>query len=168
MGGGDITGLNIASHAIAQGRAAAERMHARLRGLPAPQTELNATAIDKESVQTDFYPQSFRVAIPELEVEKRLADPHLEASATISEEKFLHEAKRCLSCGSCFGCQHCWMYCNAQAFVRVESSAPGRYFALSLDMCEGCAKCIAVCPCGYLGALTDGQVAEPPTPQKLD
>jgi NADPH-dependent glutamate synthase beta subunit-like oxidoreductase/Pyruvate/2-oxoacid:ferredoxin oxidoreductase delta subunit len=152
--GGDITGLDIASHAIAQGRAAAERMHARLRGLPEPQSEPKGTAIDGEHVETDFYPEDFRVTTPEVEVERRLSDPHLEVSATISEDEFLNETKRCLSCGSCFGCQHCWMYCNAQGFVRLESQAPGRYFVLSLDACEGCGKCIDVCPCGYLGALS--------------
>jgi hypothetical protein len=114
--GGDITGLDIASHAIAQGRAAAERMHARLRGLPEPQSEPKGTAIDGEHVETDFYPEDFRVTTPEVEVERRLSDPHLEVSATISEDEFLNETKRCLSCGSCFGCQHCWMYCNAQGF----------------------------------------------------
>jgi NADPH-dependent glutamate synthase beta subunit-like oxidoreductase/Pyruvate/2-oxoacid:ferredoxin oxidoreductase delta subunit len=152
--GGDVTGLDIASHAIAQGRAAAERMHAHLRGLPQPQAAPNGAAIDGEHVQTDFYPESFRVATPEVEVERRLSDRHLEVSATISEDEFLHETKRCLSCGSCFGCQHCWMYCNAQGFVRLESPTPGRYFVLSLDACEGCGKCIDVCPCGYLGALS--------------
>jgi NADPH-dependent glutamate synthase beta subunit-like oxidoreductase/Pyruvate/2-oxoacid:ferredoxin oxidoreductase delta subunit len=152
--GGDITGLDIASHAIAQGRAAAERMHTRLRGLPEPQPAPNGAVIDGQRVQPDFYPEDFRVAMPEVEVERRLSDPHLEVSATISEDEFLHETKRCLSCGSCFGCQHCWMYCNAQGFVRLESPIPGRYFVLSLDACEGCGKCIDVCPCGYLGALS--------------
>lgn len=153
VAGGDVTGLNIASHAIAQGRAAAERIHARLRGLPEPKVELNGAVVGKENVKTDFYPTSPRICIPELEVEKRMADPTREVSATISEGEFLHEVGRCLSCGSCFGCQHCWMYCNGRGFTRLESPLPGRYFALSLDLCEGCGKCIDVCPCGYLGAL---------------
>jgi Pyruvate/2-oxoacid:ferredoxin oxidoreductase delta subunit len=153
VAGGDVTGLNIASHAIAQGRVAAERIHARLRGLPEPKVELNGAVVGKERVKTDFYPTNPRVSIPELEVEKRMADPTREVSATISEDEFLHEVGRCLSCGSCFGCQHCWMYCNGRGFTRLESPLPGRYFALSLDLCEGCGKCIDVCPCGYLGAL---------------
>lgn len=163
--GGDVAGPSIAIHAIAQGRVAAERMHARLRGLPEPQTAPDGIAIDRQRMQTDFYPESFRVAVPELEVEKRLAEPHREVSTTISEEAFLREAKRCLSCGSCFGCQNCSMFCNAQGFVRIESPAPGRYFALSLDACEGCGKCIEMCPCGYLGALTDRPVTKPPAAQ---
>jgi NADPH-dependent glutamate synthase beta subunit-like oxidoreductase/ferredoxin len=153
LAGGDVTGLNIASHAIAQGRAAAERIHARLRGLPEPKAGLNGAVIGKERVETDFYPANPRVSIPEVEVEQRLANPAREVSATVSEEEFLQEVGRCLSCGSCFGCQHCWMYCNAKGFTRLESPLPGRYFALSLDLCEGCGKCIDVCPCGYLGNL---------------
>ena len=146
-------GLNIASHAIAQGRAAAERIHAHLRGLPEPRVELDGAAIGQERVQTDFYTTTPRVSIPEVDVEERLADPAREVSATVSEDAFLREAERCLSCGSCFGCQHCWMYCNARGFTRLESPSPGRYFALSLDLCEGCGKCIDVCPCGFLGSL---------------
>ncbi|MDX1486882.1 MAG: NAD(P)-binding protein [Acidiferrobacterales bacterium] len=153
LAGGDVTGLNIASHAIAQGRAAAERVHARLRGLPEPKAALNGAVIGKEHVETDFYPTNPRVSIPEVPVEERLVNPAREVSATISEDEFLQEVGRCLSCGSCFGCQHCWMYCNAQGFTRLESPLPGRYFALSLDLCEGCGKCIDVCPCGYLGNL---------------
>lgn len=152
LAGGDVTGLNIASHAIAQGRLVAERVHARLRGLPELRPEICGTPIGREHVTTDFYPAGPCVSIPEIEVEERLANPHREISATISEDEFLHEAGRCLSCGSCFGCQHCWMYCNAQAFTRLASPVPGRYFALSLDACEGCGKCIELCPCGYLGS----------------
>lgn len=153
--GGDVLGLNIASHAIAQGRAAAERIHAHLRGLPEPKAGLEGAAIGQERVQTDFYPTTPRVSIPEVDVEERLADPAREVCATVSEDAFLQEAGRCLSCGSCFGCQQCWMYCNAQGFTRLESPSPGRYFALSLDVCEGCGKCIDVCPCGYLGRFAD-------------
>ncbi len=155
MAGGDVTGLNIASHAIAQGRAAAERAHARLRGAPEPAAHGDSTAIGPQQVKTDFYAQSPRLAVPTLDVAQRLDEPSREIAETISDEAFRQEAARCLSCGSCFGCEHCWMYCNAHGFIRLESPEPGRYFALSLDLCEGCGKCIEVCPCGYLGALCE-------------
>jgi ferredoxin len=44
------------------------------------------------------------------------------------------------------------MYCNAGGFTRLEETRPGRYFAFALDACEGCGKCIELCPCGYLEA----------------
>ncbi len=155
VAGGDVTGLNIASHAIAQGRAAAERAHARLRGTPAPAARGDHTAIGPQQVRTDLYAQSPRLTVPSLDVAQRLDDPAREIAETISEQAFQQEAGRCLSCGSCFGCGNCWMYCNAHGFVRLDSPEPGRYFALSLDLCEGCGKCIEVCPCGYLGALCE-------------
>jgi Fe-S-cluster-containing hydrogenase component 2 len=44
------------------------------------------------------------------------------------------------------------MYCNAGGFARIAKPGPGNYFALELDVCEGCSKCIEICPCGYLEA----------------
>jgi formate dehydrogenase beta subunit len=160
LAGGDVTGLDIASHAIAQGRAVAERVHARLRGLQETENEPNGAEIIKERVKADYYPTSPRTSVPELEVEERLADASREVSSTISEDEFLREAGRCLSCGSCFGCLQCWMYCNGQGFTRLESPRPGHYLALSLDVCEGCGKCIDVCPSGYLGALASNTSSE--------
>jgi formate hydrogenlyase subunit 6/NADH:ubiquinone oxidoreductase subunit I len=55
-----------------------------------------------------------------------------------------------MSCGLCFGCQQCFMYCNASGFTRIEQPEPGRYYAMALEACEGCGKCVELCPCGYL------------------
>jgi ferredoxin len=46
------------------------------------------------------------------------------------------------------------MYCTAGAFSRLDPVAPGSYFALNLDSCDGCGKCIELCPCGFLSAVT--------------
>jgi Fe-S-cluster-containing hydrogenase component 2 len=46
------------------------------------------------------------------------------------------------------------MYCTAGAFSRLDPVAPGSYFALRLDRCDGCGKCIELCPCGFLSAVT--------------
>lgn len=64
----------------------------------------------------------------------------------------MREAARCLSCGLCFDCEQCFMYCNAGGFTRLEETSPGRYFAFAFDACEGCGKCIELCPCGFLEA----------------
>ena len=69
---------------------------------------------------------------------------------TISEDAFLQEAERCFSCGLCNGCQYCFMYCNGGGFVRVDQAQPGAYFALALERCVGCGKCIDLCPTGFL------------------
>ena len=75
-----------------------------------------------------------------------------EVVATITSEEAFAEASRCMSCGLCFDCEQCFMYCNGAGFTHVTESRPGNYFVLALDACEGCGKCIEVCPCGYLEA----------------
>jgi len=144
--GGDLTGLDLASHAIGQGRAAAEAVHAQLRGLTSASSPPGAAA----RVQPDHYPAADRVRLPLAPVARRLADLRQESSSTIDEESFLREVSRCFSCGLCNGCSLCWMYCGGGGFIRLESSRPGHYFAFSTDECTGCGKCIELCPTGYV------------------
>jgi NADPH-dependent glutamate synthase beta subunit-like oxidoreductase/Pyruvate/2-oxoacid:ferredoxin oxidoreductase delta subunit len=141
--GGDVLHQGIASAAIAQGRDAAlldcgEELSPDLTCEPTPQ------------VKPERYEQAMRVGQPEVGVPERLRNPELEIASTISEAEFLAEAERCLSCGSCLGCFQCWMYCNAGSFTPLENPGPGAYFAFNLDICEGCGKCIELCPCGFL------------------
>lgn len=147
--GGDALGLGIAGLAIAQGRQAAEAVHAQLRGLPARSASRSELA-PGPSPKPDYYPAMPRSTSPYRAVASRLAQPDLEVQQTISERAFLDEVSRCFSCGSCFGCEQCYMFCNAGGFSKLQEVAPGRYFSLSLECCESCGKCIELCPCGYL------------------
>jgi formate dehydrogenase major subunit len=147
--GGDATGPGIAGMAIAHGRNAAEIAHARLRGLaePVPDEEL---PIRSDRVKLDFYPEAPRATRGRVPAELALADPGMEVGLGLSEADFLDEVTRCFSCGLCFGCQHCFMYCTAPSFTALPAVGPGAYFSLSLDVCRDCGKCVDVCPCGYL------------------
>jgi len=90
------------------------------------------------------------VHAPTLPGEDRVNLGMTEVAKTISEDRFLAEVDRCFSCGSCFGCEACYMYCTAGCFTRLEETRPGMYFSLNLDQCQDCGKCIEVCPCGFL------------------
>ena len=79
--------------------------------------------------------------------------PAVDAMAGLDPAR--EEAARCMSCGLCFDCEQCFMYCNAGGFTRIEKASPGHYYALALDACEGCGKCIELCPCGYLESRDD-------------
>lgn len=147
VGGGDVTGLDLASHAIGQGKLAAERVHASLRGFIETAAPVQAS---QPAAKSDYYEASQRVAVSLEPVEHRMACPDEEISHTISEQEFLHEIGRCFSCGLCNGCQLCWMYCGGHGFTRLDSPSPGHYFAFAADACEGCGKCIELCPTGYL------------------
>ena len=149
--GGDDRGPGLASAAIGQGRFAAAAAHAELRGLPSPAHDLRPR-VNGAAVKTGFFEDRQRQEPPRRECKEWLEDPEAEINLTIDPDEALAEASRCMSCGLCFDCQQCFMYCNKHGFTRIEETSPGSYFALALDACEGCGKCIEVCPCGFLEA----------------
>ena len=147
--GGDVLGRGIAGMAIAHGRRAAEAAHANLRGNQPPGSRERAP-IGAEQIKFDFFESSAPVNPARIGAQEALAEPAAEVNLGITEEEFLAEVGRCFSCGLCFGCEHCWMYCTPLCFTRVEEAAPGAYFTVALEMCEECGKCVDVCPGGYL------------------
>jgi NADPH-dependent glutamate synthase beta subunit-like oxidoreductase/ferredoxin len=147
--GGDTLGLGIASRAIAQGRQAAEAVHAHLQGLEPPAAPARPP-LPERAVKPDFYPGQAPVSLPHRPADHWKVDPEGELQDTISEELFLQEIGRCFSCGLCYGCEQCFMYCNVGGFTRLDQVAPGAYFAFDSDICQACGKCADLCPCGFL------------------
>ena len=149
--GGDAQGLGIAGFAIAQGRHAAEALFQRLTGAaPKPSRVDGSGTIGPESINLAHLESRPAAHPPRMAPSDRLGQPMAEVQGVITEAQFLEEASRCFSCGSCFGCQQCSMYCTAGCYLKLEEVRPGMYLALSLDECEECGKCIEVCPCGFL------------------
>ncbi len=70
----------------------------------------------------------------------------------LSEAETIAEAKRCMSCGMCFECDNCVVYCPQTAVYRVPKAKAtlGRYVATDYDKCIGCHICRDVCPTGYI------------------
>ncbi|MCB2017237.1 MAG: FAD-dependent oxidoreductase, partial [Hydrogenophaga sp.] len=62
------------------------------------------------------------------------------------------EAKRCMSCGQCFECDNCVVYCPQTAVFKVPKakSTTGRYVDTDYNKCIGCHICHDVCPTGYI------------------
>jgi NADPH-dependent glutamate synthase beta subunit-like oxidoreductase/Pyruvate/2-oxoacid:ferredoxin oxidoreductase delta subunit len=149
--GGDAVSPGIAGDAIIQGRHAAEALHARLRGLdPAEAADPVAPEVGPEDLRLASKSCSSAVHESRLPGAQRLAAGMGEVARTINEEQFLAEVERCFSCGSCYGCEQCYMYCTSGCFTRIEEPGPGMYFSLNLDQCKECGKCIEVCPSGFL------------------
>jgi len=149
--GGDAMGLGIAGEAIVQGRRAAEKLHAQFRGPdPALATEPVRPDISSESVLFASKSESEAVHAPKLPGAERITLGMTEVAKSITEDQFLAEVDRCFSCGSCFGCEQCYMYCTTGCFTKLDEPSPGKYFTINLDECHECGKCIEVCPCGFL------------------
>jgi len=70
----------------------------------------------------------------------------------LSETESIDEAKRCMSCGMCFECDNCVIFCPQDAVYRVKKgeNTTGRYVATDYAKCIGCHICSDVCPTGYI------------------
>jgi NADPH-dependent glutamate synthase beta subunit-like oxidoreductase/Pyruvate/2-oxoacid:ferredoxin oxidoreductase delta subunit len=70
----------------------------------------------------------------------------------LAEESAVSEAKRCMSCGFCFECDNCVIYCPQDAVTRVnkDERVMGRYVETDYNKCIGCHICKEVCPTGYI------------------
>ena len=70
----------------------------------------------------------------------------------LEEENVVGEAKRCMSCGLCFECDNCVIFCPQDAVFRVKkgTNTTGRYVDTDYSRCIGCHICTDVCPTGYI------------------
>jgi NADPH-dependent glutamate synthase beta subunit-like oxidoreductase len=129
----DARVVNTISPAIAQGRNVAEDLAAFLSGRQ-QEKKTAPPLIKADRMKLDWYPP---------------APPHADLPPLqgLADDEAVAEAKRCLSCGMCFDCETCWMYCSANGFVKL---AKGEHYKLKLEVCNGCKKCAEVCPCGYI------------------
>jgi NADPH-dependent glutamate synthase beta subunit-like oxidoreductase len=153
LAGGDALGLGMAGNAIVQGRHAAEQLHARFSGNGDIRTGDSGSAIDPGQIKIESRDAVAAARPDRIETVERLSDPLAETERTLDAERFLGEVERCFSCGSCFGCERCSMYCTSGCYTRLSEVGPGAYFSLVLDACQACGKCIEVCPCGFLEAV---------------
>ena len=70
----------------------------------------------------------------------------------LGDQEAVAEAKRCMSCGQCFECDNCVVYCPRKAVFKVNKakSTTGRYVDTDYAKCIGCHICHDVCPTGYI------------------
>ena len=75
-----------------------------------------------------------------------------ERMIALSEAQAQAEAKRCMSCGQCFECDNCIVYCPQVAVKKVPKAQAtiGRYVYTDYARCIGCHICADVCPTGYI------------------
>jgi Pyruvate/2-oxoacid:ferredoxin oxidoreductase delta subunit len=150
--GGDVLSLGLATISIGQGRKAAESIHATLRGTE-PQVEAKRSPVGSDRIIMDWYDPKPPAERQVLSPEERLANPYDEIDRGIPREAAVEETTRCFSCGQCFGCDNCWMYCQNNCFIRAQDVKPGHYFDIKISLCDGCKKCAEECPCGFLDLI---------------
>jgi len=75
-----------------------------------------------------------------------------ERMTCLTDKEAIEEAKRCMSCGMCFECDNCVIYCPQDAVKRTnkKEATTGRYVYTDYSRCIGCHICSDVCPTGYI------------------
>jgi len=70
----------------------------------------------------------------------------------LAEKAAITEAKRCMSCGMCFECDNCVVFCPQDAVQKTpkKEATTGRYVYTDYSRCIGCHICSDVCPTGYI------------------
>jgi NADPH-dependent glutamate synthase beta subunit-like oxidoreductase len=144
--GGDVTRLALVTDAIGQGRHAAESIDHKLQGTEAEADTRSVIHTDK--MQLDHYARQERAEPAVLEVDERMGGLETEVNLGLTMEQAVSESRRCMSCGYCFDCEKCWLYCQDQAIDKP--STRGVLYSFKLGNCTGCAKCADICPCGFI------------------
>lgn len=147
--GGDSLRMGTVVQAISDGKRAAENLDAKLNGYTLPETTV-VLPIKSDNLRLEYYANCVPVQENIRPQANWLTEPDTEIHLGLTEEQFLTEISRCLSCGSCYGCQLCWMYCNGKAYDWNQNATPGTYFNFISEVCEGCGKCVELCPTGFL------------------
>ena len=109
--------------------------------------------IPAEELFLGHFEHAERIERPEREIDAHNVLGNIdERLIALTEEQTRAEAERCMSCGMCFECDNCIVYCPQGAVARVpkKEATLGRYVYTDYDKCIGCHICKDVCPTGYI------------------
>lgn len=146
--GGDVLGLGISTRSVGEGRKAALAVDRYLSGKPAKPAK-RARVVKEKSLLLSYYPPAPRNEEQSIPAEVA-GYGFQELTRTISKEQAIAEANRCMSCGLCFVCDQCRVYCPYEAIERSLKRPQGQVMFTDYTKCVGCHVCAEVCPCGYI------------------
>ena len=148
-GGDSVVGERSVTAAVGQGRRAAAAIDHWLAGREVPAEEPVELA-SYASLNTWYFSDAPRAHRPRLETVRRQTTFE-EVVEGLDGDNALYEARRCLSCGSCFGCDNCYAVCPDNAVLKLGGSQQGEgKYLIDLDYCKGCGLCVAECPAGAI------------------
>jgi 2-oxoacid:acceptor oxidoreductase delta subunit (pyruvate/2-ketoisovalerate family) len=146
-GGDMVPGERTVTVAIGHGKRAAREIDAWLRGgeYNAP-PDLPLAGFDE--LNTWYYADAPKTIRPRLEGIRRQSTFD-EVVLGLDESTALFEARRCMSCGSCFACDNCYGVCPDNAVIKLDPTGSYAY-EIDYDFCKGCGICAQECPCGAI------------------
>jgi 2-oxoacid:acceptor oxidoreductase delta subunit (pyruvate/2-ketoisovalerate family) len=146
-GGDMVPAERTVTVAIGHGKLAARHIDAWLRGMrydAPPEPEL--ASFDK--LNTWYYADAPKTVRPRLD-EVRRQSTFDEVVQGLDQSNALFEARRCMSCGSCFACDNCYGVCPDNAVIKLDPTGSYAY-EIDYDFCKGCGLCAQECPCGAI------------------
>jgi NADPH-dependent glutamate synthase beta subunit-like oxidoreductase/Pyruvate/2-oxoacid:ferredoxin oxidoreductase delta subunit len=147
--GGDVNRLDLVTTAIGHGRRAAEAIDLKFSGTAVEEDRRDVIRHDR--LRKDHYEAVEREKAALLGPQERLAGMEIEINQGLTSEQLLGETRRCMSCGYCFDCEKCWLFCQDQAIDKPMEK--GVIYKFKMENCTGCKKCAEECPCGFIDML---------------
>ncbi|MGZ3604532.1 MAG: NAD(P)-binding protein, partial [Thermodesulfobacteriota bacterium] len=168
--GGDLTSnQRTVAHAIGSGKKAALAIDCYLKGKDSEETirqiligegpslstfrylhpeerKMNPHVVAFEELNTDYFEPSKRQKESKGLVKKRIRSFE-EVTSALTEHGAVKEAERCFSCGTCNGCENCYVFCPDASVIKT-----GEMFShqVDYDFCKGCGICLSECPRGAI------------------
>lgn len=146
--GGDAESMDISTTAVGHGRQAAQEIDSLLRGVERKQPYV-AKPVSYKNMRLEYYPSAPRQTAPELAPAERQKNFD-EVNAGLTLAAAVEESKRCMSCGLCFSCDQCRIYCQQEAINKDLSRKQGSVMFTDYAKCSGCGICYQACPCNYI------------------
>ncbi|GMT48614.1 MAG: glutamate synthase [bacterium] len=147
--GGDALELGISTKSVGEGREAAQAIEAYLKGTIYKKGPEFMRPIKQTELRMDYYESAPRNKEESLAPEERIHGFD-EVNKTITQDQAVAEAKRCMSCGLCFACDQCRVFCPREAISRSLTRPKGKTMFTDYTKCNGCHVCYQACPSGYI------------------
>jgi 2-oxoacid:acceptor oxidoreductase delta subunit (pyruvate/2-ketoisovalerate family) len=99
-----------------------------------------------EELNLDYFEPAPRQKESKLTPKVRVKD-FKEITSTLPSSLAVEEAGRCFSCGTCNGCETCYLFCPDASILKRE----GVFLReIDYDFCKGCGVCFTECPRGAI------------------
>jgi NADPH-dependent glutamate synthase beta subunit-like oxidoreductase len=112
-----------------------------------PQERLmNPHVVTFDELNTDYFEPSRRQRETKGPIKKRIKGFE-EVTSGFTEGIALDEAERCFSCGTCVGCENCYVFCPDASIIKIGEVLSRQ---VDYDFCKGCGICFSECPRGVI------------------
>lgn len=148
FGGGDAVQIHLLTTAIGHGRKAVECMDLLFAGEALPKRE-RPDIVKYEKLKHDYFVET-PMKVRDLKHPENVKGDWQETLMCLSDEDAIKEADRCMSCGLCFECNQCMLFCPQEAIEKFKGNPEGQVMFTAYERCVGCHICSEVCPTGFI------------------